>query len=110
MIAPLLPTIAQDLGMSLSATATLLVAMTLFAAGNLVAAFSSSFATLMVARIMMTTAIALGLPAIGVTIGGRLNDSFGSNQVVFWSLAFGVIAAVSEIISIWLDRRYIRQA
>ncbi|SPL62305.1 MFS transporter [Ochrobactrum soli] len=145
MIAPLLPTIAQDLGMSLSATATLLVAMTLFAAGNLVAAFSSSFATLMVARIMMaiasglyvpganslagvivsaekrgralaivsggmTTAIALGLPAIGVTIGGRLNDSFGSNQVVFWSLALGVIAAVSEIISIWLDRRYIRQA
>ncbi|SIR31079.1 Predicted arabinose efflux permease, MFS family [Rhizobium sp. RU35A] len=97
MIAPLLPTIAQDLGMSLSATATLVVvftlvmslsspittvmtaslkrrstllaAMTLFAAGNLVAAFSSSFATLMVARILMAVASGLYVPGANSLAG-----------------------------------------
>ncbi|MDO1583396.1 MFS transporter [Rhizobium oryzicola] len=97
MIAPLLPTIAEDLGMSLSATATLvvvftlvmslsspittvmtaslkrrstlLVAMTLFTAGNLVAAFSSSFATLMVARILMAVASGLYVPGANSLAG-----------------------------------------
>lgn len=97
MIAPLLPTIAQDLGMSLSATATLVVvftlvmslsspittvmtaslkrrstllaAMTLFTAGNLVAAFSSSFATLMVARILMAVASGLYVPGANSLAG-----------------------------------------
>lgn len=97
MIAPLLPTIAQDLGMSLSATATLvvvftlvmsisspittvmtaslkrrstlLVAMTLFTAGNLVAAFSSSFATLMLARILMAIASGLYVPGANSLAG-----------------------------------------
>lgn len=97
MIAPLLPTIAQDLRMSLSATATLvvvftlvmslsspittvmtaslkrrstlLVAMTLFTTGNLVAAFSSSFATLMVARILMAVASGLYVPGANSLAG-----------------------------------------
>lgn len=97
MIAPLLPTIAQDLRMSLSATAmlvvvftlvmslsspittvmtaslkrrsTLLVAMTLFTTGNLVAAYSSSFATLMVARILMAIASGLYVPGANSLAG-----------------------------------------
>lgn len=97
MIAPLLPTIAQDLRMSLSATAmlvvvftlvmslsspittvmtaslkrrsTLLVAMTLFTTGNLVAAYSSSFATLMAARILMAIASGLYVPGANSLAG-----------------------------------------
>ncbi|MFQ6242655.1 MFS transporter [Sinorhizobium meliloti] len=97
MIAPLLPTIARDLGMSLSATATLvvvftlvmslsspmttvmtaslrrrstlLVAMALFTLGNLVAAFSSSFATLMIARILMAIASGLYVPCANSLAG-----------------------------------------
>lgn len=97
MIAPLLPTIAQDLGMSLSATATLVVvftlvmslsspittvmtaslgrrstllfAMSLFMLGNLVAAFSSSFATLMAARILMAVASGLYVPGANSLAG-----------------------------------------
>ncbi len=97
MIAPLLPTIAGDLRMSLSATAmlvvvftlvlslsspvstvmaaglrrrsTLLVAMTLFTAGNIVAAMSSSFATLMIARILMAVASGLYVPGANSLAG-----------------------------------------
>ncbi|MCV3768824.1 MFS transporter [Rhizobium sp. TRM95796] len=97
MIAPLLPTITQDLRMSLSATAmlvvvftlvmslsspittvmtaslkrrsTLLVAMTLFTTGNLVAAYSSSFATLMAARILMAIASGLYVPGANSLAG-----------------------------------------
>lgn len=97
MIAPLLPTIAGDLRMSLSATAmlvvvftlvlslsspvstvmaaglrrrsTLLVAMTLFTAGNIVAAMSSSFATLMIARILMAVASGLYVPGANALAG-----------------------------------------
>ncbi len=97
MIAPLLPTIAHDLHMSLSATAmlvvvftlvmslsspittvltarlprrnTLLVALTLFTAGNFVAAFSASFATLMFARILMAVASGLYVPGANSLAG-----------------------------------------
>lgn len=97
MIAPLLPTIAHDLHMSLSATAmlvvvftlvmslsspittvltarlrrrnTLLVALTLFTAGNFVAAFSTSFATLMIARILMAVASGLYVPGANSLAG-----------------------------------------
>ncbi|PNG24266.1 MFS transporter [Methylocella silvestris] len=97
MIAPLLPTIANDLGMSLSATAllvvvftlvlavsspistvltarmrrrdTLLLAMAIFTAGNLLAAHSSSFATLMLARVMMAVASGLYIPGANSLAG-----------------------------------------
>lgn len=97
MIAPLLPTIARDLGMSLSATATLVVvftlvlavsspistvltatlrrrdtlllAMAIFTAGNLVAAFSSTFAALLVARVMMAVASGLYIPGANSLAG-----------------------------------------
>lgn len=97
MIAPLLPRIALDLGMSLSATAMLVtvftlvlalsspvltvataslkrrdmlaLAMTLFTLGNLIAAFASGFATLMVARILMATAAGLYTPNANALAG-----------------------------------------
>ncbi|MBY5416130.1 MFS transporter [Rhizobium leguminosarum] len=97
MIAPLLPTIAADLGMSLSATAmlvvvftitlaisspittvitgrlhrrdTLLVAMTIFAVGNFVAAFSATFSTLLVARLLMAVAAGLFVPNANALAG-----------------------------------------
>ncbi len=97
MIAPLLPTIADDLGMSLAATATLVVvftlvlavsspistvltatlrrrdtlllAMAIFTAGNLVAAFSSTFAALLVARVMMAVASGLYIPGANSLAG-----------------------------------------
>jgi len=97
MIAPLLPTIADDLKMSLSATAmlvvvftltlavsspistvltgkfnrraTLLLAMAIFTAGNLLAAFSTSFGTLMVARILMAAAAGLYVPSANALAG-----------------------------------------
>ncbi|OOL15562.1 MFS transporter [Ochrobactrum sp. P6BS-III] len=90
MIAPLLPAISADLGMSLSATAmlvvvftlvlalsspiatvitgglrrrdTLLLAMMLFTGGNLIAAFAPGFGTLIVARILMAVAAGLYAP------------------------------------------------
>lgn len=97
MIAPLLPTIAADLGMSLSATATLVVvftlmmavsspittvataglgrrsalllAMGLFTAANLAAAFSSSFAALLIARMAMAIASGLYVPDANALAG-----------------------------------------
>ncbi|WP_259664398.1 MFS transporter [Rhizobium bangladeshense] len=97
MIAPLLPTIAADLGMSLSATAmlvvvftlvlalsspigtvitgglrrrdTLLLAMTIFTVGNLIAAFAPGFGTLMFARILMAVAAGLYAPNANALAG-----------------------------------------
>lgn len=97
MIAPLLPTIAADLQMSISATATLIVvftlllaisspvstvltarlrrrdtlllAMALFAVGNLVAAYSASFATLMIGRVLMAVAAGLYVPGANALAG-----------------------------------------
>ncbi len=97
MIAPLLPTIADDLRMSISTTAmlvvvftlvlaisspittvvtgrlnrrdTLVVAMTLFTLGNLVAAFSSTFSALLVARILMAIASGLYVPSANALAG-----------------------------------------
>lgn len=97
MIAPLLPTISADLGMSLSATAmlvvvftlvlalsspiatvitgglrrrdTLLLAMTLFTGGNLIAAFAPGFGTLILARILMAVAAGLYAPNANALAG-----------------------------------------
>lgn len=97
MIAPLLPTISNDLGMSLSATAmlvvvftlvlalsspiatvitgglrrrdTLLLAMTLFTGGNLIAAFAPGFDTLACARILMAVAAGLYAPNANALAG-----------------------------------------
>lgn len=97
MIAPLLPTISNDLGMSLSATAmlvvvftlvlalsspiatvitgglgrrdTLLLAMTLFTGGNLIAAFAPGFGTLACARILMAVAAGLYAPNANALAG-----------------------------------------
>ncbi|WP_113408874.1 MFS transporter [Hyphomicrobiales bacterium] len=97
MIAPLLPTISADLGMSLSATAmlvvvftlvlalsspiatvitgglrrrdTLLLAMTLFTGGNLIAAFAPGFGTLICARILMAVAAGLYAPNANALAG-----------------------------------------
>ncbi|MCW8281525.1 MFS transporter [Agrobacterium sp. InxBP2] len=97
MIAPLLPTISADLGMSLSATAmlvvvftlvlalsspiatvitgglrrrdTLLLAMMLFTGGNLVAAFAPGFGTLIFARILMAVAAGLYAPNANALAG-----------------------------------------
>lgn len=64
MIAPLLPTIAQDLGMTLSATATLVVAFTLAMSLNspITTAMTASLkrpSTLLVAMTLVTTATSL---------------------------------------------------
>jgi predicted MFS family arabinose efflux permease len=97
MIAPLLPKISEDIGMSLSTTAmlvvvftlvlslsspvltvltgalrrrdTLLLAMTVFMAGNLLAALAPGFATLMVARILMALAAGLYAPNANALAG-----------------------------------------
>jgi predicted MFS family arabinose efflux permease len=97
MIAPLLPTISADLGMSLSATAmlvvvftlvlalsspiatvitgglrrrdTLLLAMMLFTGGNLIAAFAPGFGTLILARILMAVAAGLYAPNANALAG-----------------------------------------
>jgi len=93
----LLPTILNDLGMSLSATAmlvvvftlvlalsspiatvitgglrrrdTLLLAMTLFTGGNLIAAFAPGFGTLACARILMAVAAGLYAPNANALAG-----------------------------------------
>ncbi len=161
MIAPLLPTIAQDLGMSLSATATLvvvftlvmslsspittvitaslkrrstlLVAMTLFTAGNLVAAFSSSFATLMIARILMAIASGLYVPganslagvivpaekrgralaivsggmtiaiALGLPLGALVGHTFGWRSTFLAVAVMGLVAIVGILSGVHRD-------
>ncbi|MBP0495094.1 MFS transporter [Pararoseomonas indoligenes] len=97
MIAPLLPVMAEDFGMGLSAVAllvvvftlvlalsspvatvltgrlrrrdTLVIAMALFTAGNLVAAFSPGFWTLMAARVLMAVAAGLYAPNANALAG-----------------------------------------
>jgi predicted MFS family arabinose efflux permease len=161
MIAPLLPTIADDLGMSLSATATLVVvftlvlavsspistvltaslrrrdtlllAMAIFTAGNLVAALSSSFATLMIARVMMAIASGLYIPganslagvivpahmrgralaivsggmtiaiALGLPLGAIVGHAFGWRTTFLAVAAMGLMAIVGVILGIRSD-------
>ncbi|MBE9605503.1 MFS transporter [Acetobacteraceae bacterium H6797] len=97
MIAPLLPVMANEFGIGLSAVAmlvvvftlvlavssplatvltghlrrrdTLLLAMALFTAGNLVAAFSAGFWTLMGARVLMAVAAGLYAPSANALAG-----------------------------------------
>ena len=97
MIAPLLPTMAADFGMGLPWVASLVIVFTLvmslsspvstvltaalnrravllgaialFTVGNLLAAVSPGFATLMVARIMMAIASGLYIPAANALAG-----------------------------------------
>lgn len=152
MIAPLLPTIADDLGMSLSATATLVVvftlvlavsspistvltaslrrrdtlllAMAIFTAGNLIAAHSSSFVTLILARVMMAVASGLYIPganslagvivpagkrgralaivsggmtiaiALGLPLGAIVGHAFGWRTTFLAVAAMGLVAIV----------------
>ncbi|ARO34346.1 major facilitator superfamily protein (plasmid) [Rhizobium sp. NXC14] len=152
MIAPLLPTISADLGMSLSATAmlvvvftlvlslsspvatvatgslrrrdTLLLAMTLFTAGNLIAAFAPGFGTLIFARILMAVAAGLYAPnanalagmivpsekrgralaivsggmtiaiALGLPLGSIIGHTFGWRSTFFMVAGMGAIAII----------------
>ncbi|AYD03003.1 MFS transporter [Neorhizobium sp. NCHU2750] len=149
MIAPLLPTIAGDLAMSLSATAmlvvvftlvlalsspvatvltarlrrrdTLLLAMSVFMGGNLIAAFAPRFDTLILARILMAVAAGLYAPnanalagmivpsekrgralaivsggmtiaiALGLPLGSVIGHAFG------WRATFLMVAGMSAI-------------
>jgi len=158
MIAPLLPTIAADLGMTLSATAmlvviftlvlaisspittvatgkwnrrdTLVAAMVIFAAGNLLAAFSTNFETLVVARILMATASGLYVPsanalagaisgpsmrgralaivsggmtiaiALGLPLGAVIGHAFGWRSTFLAVAIMGVVAITGIVIGI----------
>lgn len=150
MIAPLLPVMAAEFGMGLSAVAmlvvvftlvlavsspiatvltgqlrrrdTLLLAMALFTAGNLVAAFSPGFWTLMAARVLMAVAAGLYAPnanalagaivgaekhgralaivsggmtlaiALGLPIGAVVGHSFGWRATFLMVAAMGIVA------------------
>ncbi|CAM3994183.1 MFS transporter [Bordetella tumbae] len=160
MIAPLLPVMAQDFGLSvptiallvvvftlvlalsspLTTVATgrmarkqvLLIAMVLFAIGNVVAALSSSFTVLIVARVLMAIAAGLYVPAanglagvivppamrgralaivsagqtlaiaLGLPLGGLIGHAFG------WRATFLMVGAMSivAIAGVWtgIDR------
>lgn len=155
MIAPLLPTIAADLGMSLSATAmlvvvftlvlalsspiatvitgglrrrdTLLLAMTIFTVGNLIAAFAPGFGTLMFARVLMAVAAGLYAPnanalagmivptekrgralaiisggmtiaiALGLPLGSIIGHAFGWRSTFLMVAATGAIAGMAAV-------------
>ncbi|WP_043880116.1 MFS transporter [Azorhizobium caulinodans] len=161
MIAPLLPTIAADLKMSISATATLIVvftlllavsspistvltarlrrrdtlllAMAIFTAGNLIAAFSSSFATLMMARILMAVASGLYVPganslagvivpeikrgralaivsggmtiaiALGLPLGAVVGHAFGWRATFLAVAAMGLTAIIGILLGVRSD-------
>ncbi len=161
MIAPLLPTIAADLGMSLSATATLVVvftlmmavsspittvataglgrrsalllAMGLFTAANLAAAFSSSFTTLLLARMAMAIASGLYVPganalagvivapekrgralaivsggmtlaiALGLPLGAMVGHAFGWRATFLGVAAMGLVAIIGILLGIRRD-------
>ncbi|WP_295531587.1 MFS transporter [uncultured Pseudacidovorax sp.] len=149
MIAPLLPVMAQDFGLPithvallvvvftlvlalsspLSTVATgrlrrkpvLLLAMSLFAVGNVLAALSSSFALLLVARVLMAVAAGLYVPAanglagvivppemrgralaivsagqtlaiaLGLPLGGLIGHTFG------WRATFLLVGGMSTV-------------
>ncbi|MBW9118214.1 MFS transporter [Rhizobium cauense] len=161
MIAPLLPTISADLGMSLSATAmlvvvftlvlalsspiatvvtggmrrrdTLLLAMTLFTGGNLVAAFAPGFATLICARILMAIASGLYAPnanalagmivpaekrgralaivsggmtiaiALGLPLGSIIGHAFGWRSTFLMVAAMGAAAIIGILAGVGRD-------
>jgi len=161
MIAPLLPTISNDLGMSLSATAmlvvvftlvlalsspiatvitgglrrrdTLLLAMTLFTGGNLIAAFAPGFGTLIVARILMAVAAGLFAPnanalagmivptekrgralaivsggmtiaiALGLPLGSIIGHAFGWRSTFLMVAAMGAAAIIGILAGVGRD-------
>lgn len=100
MIAPLLPRMAEDFGMSISATASLVIAFTLalsisapvttvltgrfnrrdtliaamaaFTVANLIAALSTGFATLMASRLLMAVAAGLYVPNANALAGAAV--------------------------------------
>lgn len=102
MIAPLLPKMAADFGMSVSAVATLVVAFTLalslsspvttlmsgrlnrrdtlllaisvFSAANVAAAFATGFNSLLVARVLMAVAAGLYVPNANALAGALAGD------------------------------------
>lgn len=149
MIAPLLPVMAQDFGLPITHVAllvvvftlvlalsspvstvatgrlrrkpVLLLAMSLFAAGNVLAALSSSFALLLVARVLMAVAAGLYVPAanglagvivppemrgralaivsagqtlaiaLGLPLGGLIGHAFG------WRATFLLVGGMSTV-------------
>ena len=149
MIAPLLPTIAADVGMSVPLTAmlvvvftlvlalsspvstvltgglnrrnTLMAAMVLFTIGNLCAALSAGFTTLLFARILMAIAAGLFVPGAnalagatvapgrrglalaivsgGMTIAIALGLPFGAvvGHAFGWRATFVMVAAMSTV-------------
>ncbi|RDI23455.1 putative MFS family arabinose efflux permease [Pseudacidovorax intermedius] len=149
MIAPLLPVMAQDFGLPITRVAllvvvftlvlalsspvstvatgrlrrkpVLLLAMSLFAVGNVLAALSSSFALLLVARVLMAVAAGLYVPAanglagvivppekrgralaivsagqtlaiaLGLPLGGLIGHAFG------WRATFLLVGGMSTV-------------
>ncbi|WP_295381027.1 MFS transporter [uncultured Pseudacidovorax sp.] len=149
MIAPLLPVMAQDFGLPITRVAllvvvftlvlalsspastvatgrlrrkpVLLLAMSLFAVGNVLAALSSSFALLLVARVLMAVAAGLYVPAanglagvivppdmrgralaivsagqtlaiaLGLPLGGLIGHAFG------WRATFLLVGGMSAV-------------
>ncbi|QDL91003.1 MFS transporter [Paroceanicella profunda] len=124
MIAPLLPVMAADFGRSVSVVALLVVVFTLvlalsspistvltgrlrrrsillgamgiFATGNLLAAFSETFAALLVARVMMAVAAGLYIPAANGLAGVIVPPHLRGRALAFVSagqtlaIAFGL--------------------
>ncbi|WP_234192568.1 MFS transporter [Pseudacidovorax sp. NFM-22] len=162
MIAPLLPVMAQDFGLPITRVAllvvvftlvlalsspvstvatgrlrrkpVLLLAMSLFAGGNVLAALSSSFALLLVARVLMAVAAGLYVPAanglagvivppdmrgralaivsagqtlaiaLGLPLGGLIGHAFG------WRATFLLVGGMSAVAIVGIGLGIGRQA
>lgn len=162
MIAPLLPVMAQDFGLPITRVAllvvvftlvlalsspvstvatgrlrrkpVLLLAMSLFAVGNVLAALSSSFALLLVARVLMAVAAGLYVPAanglagvivppdmrgralaivsagqtlaiaLGLPLGGLIGHAFG------WRATFLLVGGMSAVAIVGIGLGIGRQA